>query len=264
MARENSFSFFGQLEGSPVVLFNEEAKTYRVTFTLKTVRRNGRADYPKISIYSLDKDTAKKYVDKLKPGVFVQLRGILTTKMIQKPVKCEACGEVSMIDTLQCEAVSYGNPIVFQEQFSSADIAEFANVGCIIGAVCTDISRKDKANGVAAAQFQLAVNRRYRISELEKGTRTDYLWIKVFGDTATECLKRIKKSSQVYITGAFQTRDIERHVKCSKCDGQLIYPERVSEVVPNGVEFLNNCLFDKNETTQTDSINNEGEAHEKT
>ncbi len=262
MARENSFTFFGQLDGAPVVLFNDEAKTYRVTFTLKTVRRNGRADYPKISIYSLDEVAAKDYVSKLKPGVFVQLRGVLTTKMIQKPVKCEACGEVSMVDTLQCETVSYGKAVVFKEQFNPIDIAEFANVGCLIGSLCTDVQRRDRSGGTAAAQFQIAVNRKYRISELEKGTRTDYPWIKVFGETAEECLKRLQKSAQVYITGAFQTRDIERHVKCSKCGGYLVYPERVSEVVPNGVEFLNKCLFDKPDSDGA-AVVSEEEANEK-
>ena len=100
-------------------------------------------------------------------------------------------------------------------------------------------------NGKTAAQFQIAVNRRFRVNELERGTRTDYPWVKVFGDTADECLKRLKKSSQIYITGAFQTRDIERRIVCSKCDEKLSYSERVGEIVPNGIEFLNNCLFDK-------------------
>lgn len=59
MARENSFIFFGKLEGSPIVLFNEEVGTYRISFTLETVRRNGRLDHPTISLYSLNEETAK-------------------------------------------------------------------------------------------------------------------------------------------------------------------------------------------------------------
>ena len=262
MARENSFTFFGELESAPVVLFNEETKTNRVTFTLKTIRRNGRNDFPKISVYSLNEEMARSYVSKLKPGTFVQVRGMLSTKMVQKPVRCEKCGEVSMIDALQSEVISYGNPFILSERVNPADIVEFANVGCLIGSLCTDIQRKDNANGGTAAQFQMAVNRRYRVSELEKGTRTDYPWIKVFGNTADECLKRLKKSSQVYISGAFQTRDINRHVKCSRCGEAMVYAERVGEVVPIGIEFLNNCLFDQKDPSDSVSVD-EGAAYEK-
>jgi len=247
VARENSFNFFGKLESPPIVLLNEESGTYRVSFTLETFRRNGRIDHPVISIYSLDESTAKDYISRLKPGVFVQVRGMLTTKMIGKPVRCEACGEVKNAATLMCEIISFGRPFIIDAEIDPKDIAEFSNVGNIIGAVCTGIQRRDSSEGPTAAQFQLAVNRRYRVNELEKGTRTDYPWVKVFGETAEECLKRIKKSSQVYIVGCYQTRDIHRHVKCDKCGGQLVYEERVCEIVPNGIEFLNNCLFEPRE-----------------
>lgn len=264
MARENSFNFFGRLESAPVVLLNEESGTYRVTFTLETLRRNGRTDHPMISIYSLDESKAKEYVGRLKPGVFVQVRGMLATKMVGKPVRCEACGEVKNVATLMCEIISFGRPFIIDAEIDPKEISEFANVGNVIGAVCTGIQRRDGAEGPTAAQFQLAVNRRYRVNELEKGTRTDYPWVKVFGEMADECLKRIKKSSQVYIVGSYQTRDIYRHVKCDKCGGQLVYEERVCEIIPNGIEFLNNCRFDvKDGNPETASEGGEADNNEK-
>lgn len=262
MARENSFTFFGELETPPVVLFNEETKTYRVTFTLKTVRRNGRKDHPKINVYSLDEETARAYVSALKPGVFVQLRGMVATKMQQKPVCCERCGEVSRIDSLQSEIISYGKPFVLDMKINPADITELANAGCLIGSLCTDVQRMDTQPNSTAIQFQLAVNRRYRVNELQKATRTDFPWIKVFGVTADECLKRLQVSSQVYISGAFQTRDVNRHTRCSHCGKQITYPERVGEVVPTGIEFLNNCLFEESEHDK-DIAANEVDANEK-
>ena len=142
MARENSFNFFGKLESPPIVLLNEESGTYRVSFTLETFRRNGRIDHPVISIYSLDESTAKDYISRLKPGVFVQVRGMLTTKMIGKPVRCEACGEVKNAATLMCEIISFGRPFIIDAEIDPKDIAEFSNVGNIIGAVCTGIQRR--------------------------------------------------------------------------------------------------------------------------
>lgn len=251
MARENSFIFFGRLEDAPVVLFNEESKTYRVTFILKTIRRSGRVDFPKVNIYSLDEKTAKLYVSKLIPGVYVEVRGMIFTKLIRKPVHCEKCGEISMVNTLQCEIISYGNPFVLKQEVDPVDIAEFANVGTLIGSVCTDIIRKDNATGSTVAQFQLAVNRRYRVSELEKGSRTDFPWVKVIGSIADECLKRLRKSSQIFISGAYQTRDVDRHVRCNQCGSEIIYSERVGEILPSGVEFLNECLFDNESKDKT-------------
>ena len=262
MARENSFTFFGELETPPVVLFNEEAKTYRVTFTLKTVRRNGRKDHPKINVYSLDEETARKYVSVLRPGVFVQLRGMVSTKMVQKPVCCEGCGKISNVDTLQSEIISYGKPFVMDMKIDPIDIVELSNAGCLIGSLCTDVQRKDAQANATAVQFQLAVNRRYRVNELQKATRTDFPWIKVFGNTADECLKRLQLSSQVYVSGAFQTRDVNRHARCSHCGKKIMYTERVGEVVPTGIEFLNNCLFDDAERTDENEAKEVG-ANEK-
>ena len=244
MARDNSFTLFGELDNAPIVLFNEESKTYRVTFTIMTLRKNGRKDYPRISIYGLSQEKAKQYVAKLKPGSFVQVRGMVTTKMIKKPVKCEKCGEVSMISSLQSEIVSYGTPLVLQERIDPVDIVEMSNNGMLLGVVCMDIRRMDKVNGCAVAQFQVAVNRRYHVNEQGTEKRTDYPWIKVFGNVADECLKRLHRGSQIYVYGPFQTRDINRHVKCEHCGESIVYAERVGEIAPMGVEFLNECLFD--------------------
>ena len=32
-------------------------------------------------------------------------------------------------------------------------------------------------------------------------------------------------------------------MKCQNCEKQLVYEERVGELVPTGVEFLNSCYF---------------------
>ncbi len=247
MARDNSFMFFGQMTEAPVVFLNDVSKTYRVSFSLKTVRRNGRVDFPRISIYGLNEQQAREYVASLKIGAFVVCRGMVVTRNIEKPIKCEKCGEVSKIATLFTEIITYGKPLVLKEQIDPKDIAEFANLGTVLGSVCTDIRRRDSTDGPDAAQFQVAIGRRYRIEELVDDPMTDYPWVKTFGAIATACIQRLESGSQVYITGSFQTRDIKRNVRCDHCKERLVMDERVGEIVPNGVEFLNNCLFDEEE-----------------
>ncbi len=247
MSRENSFIFFGQMKEAPVVFLNDASNTYRVSFSLQTLRRNGRVDYPRISVYSLDEQQAREYVSNLEVGAFVICRAMVITRRVEKPIRCEKCGEISNISTMFTEAVTYGKPLVLKEQVDPKSIVEFSNHGTMLGTVCTDIRRRDSLDGPDAAQFQVAIDRRYRIDELADDPMADFPWVKTFGEIATACIQRLQRGSQVYITGSFQTRDIKRNVRCDHCKEKLVMDERVGEVIPNGVEFLNNCLFDKEE-----------------
>ena len=246
MARENSFTFIGQVINMPIVLLNEESNNYRITFTMQTVRRNGRNDYPRINVYDLTEEEARSYVRSMRPGVFAIIRGMIATNVVKKPVRCEACGQLSKIDTLQTEIISFGKPYVMNEKPSPVDIIEFSNRGIILGSLCSKVYRRDGSGGGAAAQFQMAISRKYHTKDMNEEERTDFPWVKVFGDTASECMKRLRTGSQIYASCAFQTRDVERHVKCQNCEKPLVYEERVGEIVPNSVEFLNNCLFEDN------------------
>lgn len=263
MARENSFTFIGQVVNVPIVLLNEESNNYRITFTLLTVRRNGRTDYPKINVYDLTEQEARNYVQQMRPGVFALIRGMVATDVVKKPVRCEICGKISKIDTLQTEVISFGKPYVMKEKPTPKDIAEFSNRGIVLGALCSQVFRRDGAGGGAAAQFQMAISRKYHTKDMKEEARTDYPWVKVFGDTASECLKRLRQGSQIYSACAFQTRDVIRHVKCEHCENLLVYEERVGELIPNSVEFLNNCLFE-NDTEAEHRTQREGAGSEKT
>jgi len=170
---------------------------------------------------------------------------MIYTNVVQKLVRCESCGNVNSIDTFQTEILSYGKPYVMKEKPDVSEVVEFSNRGYVLGSLCSPVYRRDGASGNAAAQFQLAISRKYHTKDMDPETRTDYPWVKVFGGTAEECLKRLQVGSQIYAICAFQTRDIERTVKCKSCDHKLNYEERLGEIVPTSVEFLNLCLFEK-------------------
>lgn len=245
MARENSFMFFGELVEAPIVFQNDKTQKYRVSISIKTLRRNGRVDYPRVSAYGLTEKQAREFVSDLKVGVFVICRGMITTRTVDKPIKCSKCGAVSKISTLFTEVITYGKPYVLKEKVEPKEIAEFSNLGTVLGSVCTDVKRRDAVDGPASAQFQMAIGRRYRVEELVDDPMTDFPWVKSFGPIASACIQRVQQGSQLYVTGSFQTRDIQRNVRCKGCGERLKTLERVGEIVPNGVEFLNNCLFDE-------------------
>lgn len=46
MARENTIMLVGEVSKAPTVFYNEVHQNFRMAFAVKTVRRNGRIDYP--------------------------------------------------------------------------------------------------------------------------------------------------------------------------------------------------------------------------
>lgn len=112
--------------------------------------------------------------------------------------------------------------------------------------MCTDVIGRESGSGVSLTQYQIAINRKYRVKEHDGVIKSDYPWVKSFGSQADEDLKHLRKSSQVYIAGALQTREMSRFVICENCSARLDYMESVAEIVPQDVEYLFNCVFDEN------------------
>lgn len=247
MARENSITLVGEVSKVPVVFYNEEHKNYRLVFVIKTVRRNGRIDYPHINVYGLSENEATDFFRKIKIGCFVMVHGMITTKMISKKFRCENCGVITESESFITEVISYGRPLCLQGTYEVLDLAEYANNLSVIGTICTEVIGKDSTSGVSLTQYQIAINRKYRVKEHEGVIKSDYPWVKSFGAQADEDLKRLRKSSQVYITGALQTREMSRFVICENCSARLDYNESVAEIIPQDVEYLFNCVFEEKE-----------------
>ena len=87
MARENTIMLVGEVSKAPTVFYNEVHQNFRMAFAVKTVRRNGRIDYPRVNVYGLTEQEAKEYFGKLKVGVFLMVRGMITTKLVPRKFK---------------------------------------------------------------------------------------------------------------------------------------------------------------------------------
>ena len=61
MARENTIMLVGEVSKAPTVFYNEVHQNFRMAFAVKTVRRNGRIDYPRVNVYGLTEQEAKEY-----------------------------------------------------------------------------------------------------------------------------------------------------------------------------------------------------------
>ena len=152
---------------------------------------------------------------------------------------------ITECESLITEVISDGKPVCLDGKYEALVLAEFANNLSVIGAVCTDVIGRESGSGVSLTQYQIAINRKCRVKEHDGVIKSDYPWIKSFGSQADEDLKPLRKSSQVYIAGALQTREMSRFVICDNCSARLDYTESVAEIVPQDVEYLFNCVFDE-------------------
>lgn len=248
MARENTITLVGQVDSPISVSLNKVHSTYRVAFNLKTLRRNGRTDFPRVNVFGLSEEQAKYIFENFKIGTFVMVRGGISTKMANISIKCEGCGKEHMTSSLITEVIAYSVPLLLNGEYDIEAMKEFANNLYLIGSVCSEIQSRQSPSGVSMTQYQIAVNRKYHVKEKED--KTDFPWVKTFGRQAEDDEKHLKVSSQIYINGSIQTREVNKTIICDECESQINYVECLGEIVPQDIEYLNNCVFDEEEATE--------------
>lgn len=97
----------------------------------------------------------------------------------------------------------------------------------LIGRLTKDVDLKYTPNGVAVANFTLAINRPFKNQNGEN--EADFINIVVWKKAAENVAQYMRKGSKVAVSGRLQSRTYEDK------DGKTIF---VTEVVSNGVEFL--------------------------
>ena len=255
MARENTVILHGQVLRKPE-FYVKNGKLNRGSIIVKTLRRtNGTGGYAGSKLYfdcpivlTRNEDMFRKlYV--LEVGDMVDIKGALSTKEVLKSSLCPHC---------QAKNVTQGNtvfvtPIFIEKRESTLSVedglrtlkerSEISNLITVIGTLCRDPGYYQDEKGRDYAQYQLAVNRRLRIREDNPDIKTDYPWVKTFGQQALNDSRALRQGSVVYITGAVQTRDIARTSVCVSCGKSYNWEERVTEIVPYSTEYLSGCVI---------------------
>jgi len=110
----------------------------------------------------------------------------------------------------------------------------------LIGRLVKDPELKTTNNGIAVANFSLAVDREFKD---ESGNKiTDFFEITVWRKQAENCGKYLKKGSKVAVVGSLQNRSYE--------DKQGV-KRTVTDIIANEVEFLSTK---SNEDSSGDSM----------
>lgn len=117
----------------------------------------------------------------------------------------------------------------------------------LVGRLTRDPDLRYTPNGVAVANFNIAVNRPFTDAN---GERTaDFINGVVWRRQAENLANYMKKGSLIGVDGRLQTRTYEGQ------DGKTVY---VTEVVADSIQFLESKSSQSNQSNHTQSNNNQG------
>lgn len=104
------------------------------------------------------------------------------------------------------------------------------NKALIMGNLARDVELKFTPGGQAVGNFSVAVNRTWKDKNGEKQEAVDFIPVVVWGATAENCDKYLKKGSQALVEGRIQTRSYEAKDGSGK--------RYITEIVASDVVFL--------------------------
>lgn len=253
MARENLVILHGQVIIKPTIYVGKEGEYLQGTFLLKTMRRprgldrniDQTHDIDCPIILSKDEEMIKKIAD-LTVGDMVEIKGALSTREVTKKSTCPHCN---------AENKKQGNTIFVtpiylekrEEELSETDGMmllrtrdEVSNLCVMIGTLCRDVEFYRDGKKRAYAEYQLAVNRKFRVPGDHEAIKTDYPWVKSFGKQAEKDKEALSIGSVVFLNAAIQVRDFPKPAVCSSCGQKYEYMEKATELVPYSTEYLRN------------------------
>lgn len=176
----------------------------------------------------------------------VQVKGVVAAKNIRKASYCQHCGAKNTAEG----SLVYVNPIFVMTMEHAPDInealkrlsemREISNQVYVLGTLCRDPKKVTPKEGLTVTQYQIALNRKYFIRTDPPEIKSDYPWVKSYGENAIEDRQRLHVGSKVFIDGCLQARSVQKHIVCSECGQQYNWKDRAMEIVPYETEYVGN------------------------
>lgn len=282
MARENTIRLCGAVTKDPIIIKKDGEYVYaQATVAVARADRDTGQFFSKDVnldsplIMTRDENTIRE-METWRKNDIVNIKGVLSCKRLLKGSYCRHCNTKNGV----MGVLVYVMPI-FAEKIQSCKDAneakqyiaahkEISNNAFVIGTVVTEpkfISGKGKQNP-PMLQYQIALNRKYKIKEDDPNIKTDYPWVKSYGANALEDRDRLIIGTEVMIDGCLQAREFSRKILCGQLhdtvgdpvyddDHNPIFDERINgcgelyewydralEIVPYTTEYLNNYVTD--------------------
>lgn len=260
MAKANYVSFYGQVMQDPQLKINKNSEIVQGRIVLKVIRRfvdeSKRLEFSTPMVVTGNPIMATQ-MTRLKKGDMCYMKGVVTTVNVTRTWICECgcsnqpVGTYTMITPLFIEKTE-DIPKLYETSKDKDQLIEsecikslkshneISNTVHIIGTVCNKQPYYENGNA-SVFNFQVAVNRRFRLIDGDPDVRTDYPWVRVFGDAAKEASQVLDINSTVFIDGSLFTKMVSKKTACEKCGKDHFIKELVSEIHPYSIEYLHNC-----------------------
>ena len=256
MARHNLSFLFGFVLTAPTISTGSGGDSYALVYV--TVGRGTRevGDHRKymkcdeVPVMTVNPKLIDE-ISKWKPYDIVEIKGTVVSKNIKKSSFCKNCGTKHVATG----SMVFVNPIdaKFRLRLETeekcmrylADNREFSNQAFVFGTLCRDPKKVSPKVGLTVTQYQMALNRKYRERNDPPELRTDYPWVKSYGENALEDRKRLHIGSVVFVDGCLQARSVNRHAKCEACGAAFDWKDRAMEIVPYETEYIKNFYSDE-------------------
>lgn len=183
----------------------------------------------------------------------IYVKGVVVTTEQKKKSICDECGSVNVKDG----TLVYVAPIFLEVVKKHADRKEavadlnhhreISNSVKVMGTICSPVIHPELTIKTPVVQYQLAVARSFRVDE----NKTDFPWVKSFGDRAIEDEKRLRTSSKVLVDGYLRQRSIARVAVCPCCGNEYVWHDTSMEITPYSTEYISNFLTGEEEQLLT-------------
>lgn len=271
MAYHNMVHLVGVVQTKPAVQINDETgipDSVLLSLMVTTAARKyvswENSSVPKlvpVRVRATLEDTAIP-LSKAKEFDVVFIKGVLSTRNVNKKVRCQNCKEPFSVNEQEEEYDEEGNlkppkpsglltyvtPTAVDIRsmgFSTEDEAlaylnslrEMSNEVQLLGNLCSDPQQWE--NGRATA-YQLGINRKFFQRTDDPSIVADYPFVRSVGDQAANDAEALHKSSTVLVDGFLKMRKFARQNVCPFCGATRTWEDNVLEVVPYSVEYIAN------------------------
>lgn len=255
MARHNEVFLHGMCIMEPTIIKNAEGEYVRGSVPLLVVRGQREIGTNKLIHVKYDSPVAMsgnpeiiKEMEKIHVHDMVELKGVFTTKDIQKakPCKCgNLCkkpGTLTFISPIYIEKREHAENEMEGKKLLERR-AEISNLITVIGNVAAEpeFYHEDK---LSILQYKVGINRKYFLKEDATLSKADFPMIKEYGTQAEQSHKKIKQGTNVLVSGMLQTRAFTNKIACSECDEVVEFEDTVMEIVSYTTEYLSNFVTD--------------------
>ena len=256
MARNNFVLLCGRVTKNPRVATDENGNFTRADVLLTTVRgeRSSQSSDSYIKSYNFDcpiiitKDTYLiSQINEWAIDDIVLLKGVISSRDTEKISICSVCGKKNS----RPGTVMYITPIYVKKikHCTSEEAAleelkyncEISNLCIVAGNLCENPKFYRDENGRCTTQYNIALNRKFRIVSDPATLKTDYPHVKSYGDIAINDAMFLQTGASVLLEGYIQTRGFTRKCTCQFCGSEYETQERAMEIVPYATEYLVGC-----------------------